>query len=77
MKPYADIDPLRSDPALRAGAEVKPSIKDIRKKVFTELGLFGLPHRVVIKHELPVTSNGKIDRRALSRELEETKSTAQ
>ncbi len=60
-----------------AGARVKPTINDIRKKVFAELGLFGMPHRVVIKHELPVTSNGKIDRRALSRELEETKSTVQ
>ena len=59
-----------------AGAQVKQTINDIRKKVFAELGLFGMPQRVVIKHELPVTSNGKIDRRALSRELEETKSTA-
>lgn len=52
-----------------AGGELQATAGDIRRRIFGELGLFGMPQRVEIRKRLPVTGNGKIDRSLLVDEL--------
>lgn len=45
------------------------SLQQLRQTLYTEMGLFGLPHYLIKRAELPVTSNGKVDRLRLQSEL--------
>jgi len=49
------------------GADI--SLKQLRQALYTELGLYGLPHRIEKRDSLPLTANGKIDRTRLRTEL--------
>lgn len=59
-------------PLLAACIVEKPgsvvSLKDLRRALHAEMGLFGLPHRLEKRDSLPVTPNGKIDYIELHRE---------
>ena len=53
------------DTTIAASDEDLPGIHQIRQKVYQELGLFGMPHSCTYVDSLPVTPNGKIDRKAI------------
>jgi len=54
--------------AIAASEGDLPGIHQIRQKIYQELGLFGMPHSCKYVGSLPVTPNGKIDRKAIQLE---------
>jgi acyl-coenzyme A synthetase/AMP-(fatty) acid ligase len=66
---YEDSENQSSLAVFIAGKSLRATAGSIRRKVFKDLGLFGMPQRVEVRRRLPVTANGKIDRAALAREL--------
>jgi amino acid adenylation domain-containing protein len=54
---------IYADVTLELGVSL--SGNDIRKRLLDELPRYAVPERIAVRHELPLTSSGKLDRRAI------------